>query len=451
MTSQPTLQVTNSNTKATPTSSSKQQASNNKGNPQLQEEWGDEDGEFELEEDDITQTEQSMGEKQESSESIENNAEDDQEDDQDEDTFSNQQQSSINYNSSHKTGDNKSPNKQASSSSSPLSQHADVQENDNSPKTKYGRKVQKPVLFTPETKKSQSDIKKKSLSSKTSGKRQRRLSNVSHNVASQNSQQNTLPSVSSPNMEVTIKIEQESDQVVADDIVCILCHDGNSPKHNRIVLCDKCDTPYHQRCHKPFIEDRVVEIPDAEWMCSKCDDIRGNKRRKVEIGGSDSSSRSYSSEISGDGLTEDQKIAYLSSLPQRVLIDLILIAEKLHPDLPLYPADVKEKIANNAYSSDRGNDSRALATSTVLSHQSFMSQMTIPLQPPQNYSSSSVNNNLSRAHLPAVGIDLPSYEEMIVQALASIADPAGSAPRNIFDWMNSFPSFTKSREERSRV
>jgi hypothetical protein len=124
----------------------------------------------------------------------------------------------------------------------------------------------------------------------------------------------------------------------------------------------------------------------------------------------------------------------LSSLPQRVLIDLILIAEKLHPDLPLYPADVKEKIANNAYASDRGNDPRVLATSTSLPHQSLMSQMSIPS--PQNYSSSSINNNLSRAHLPAVGIDLPSYEEMIVRALASIADPAGSAPRNIFDWMN---------------
>jgi hypothetical protein len=109
-----------------------------------------------------------------------------------------------------------------------------------------------------------------------------------------------------------IKIEQESDQVVADDIVCILCHDGNSPKHNRIVLCDKCDTPYHQHCHEPSIEDRVVEIPDAEWICSKCDDLHGRKRRKVESGAAtpnavgSNSSRSYSSEISGDGLTEDQ-------------------------------------------------------------------------------------------------------------------------------------------------
>ncbi|GBB90404.1 hypothetical protein RclHR1_17350006 [Rhizophagus clarus] len=431
MTSQPTSQ-----SKATSTASSSKQVSNIKGNSQIQEEWGDEDGEFELEEDVITPTEQSVGEKQESSESVENNAEDDQKDDA---NFLNRQQSFINYNS-HKTDDDKSSSKQASSSSSPISQNADVQENDNSPKTKSGRKVQKPVLFVPEAKKSQSDKR-----SKTFGKRQRRFSNISHNIASQNSQQSTSSSAStpeeSPNMEVSIKIEQEPEQVVAEDTVCIMCHDGNSPKHNRIVLCDKCDTPYHQRCHKPSIENRVVEIPDAEWICSKCDDSRGRKRRKVEISTTPvstagSSSRSYSSEISGDGLTEDQKIAYLSSLPQRVLIDLILIAEKLHPDLPLYPADVKEKIANNAYASDRGSDPRVLATSTALPHQSFMSQISIPSQSPQNYSSS-INNNLSRAHLPAVGIDLPSYEEMIVQALASIADPAGSAPRNIFEWMNS--------------
>ncbi|CAB4390112.1 unnamed protein product [Rhizophagus irregularis] len=406
MTSQPTSQVTNSDSKVISTASSSKQVSNIKGNSQIQEEWGDEDGEFELEEDVITPTEQSMGEKQESSEPVENNADDQKDEDA---NFLNRQQSSINYNNSHKTDDDKPSSKQASSSSSPISQNADAQEDDSSPKTKSGRKVQKPVLFIPEAKKSQSDKR-----SKTSGKRQRRFSNVSHNVASQNSQQNTLSSASSPeespNMEVSIKIEQEPEQVVADDTVCIICHD--------------------------------VEIPDAEWICSKCDDLRGRKRRKVEISATTvstvgSSSRSYSSEISGDGLTEDQKIAYLSSLPQRVLIDLILIAEKLHPDLPLYPADVKEKIANNAYASDRGSDPRVLTTSTALPHQSFMSQMSIPSQPTQSYSPSSINNNLSRAHLPAVGIDLPSYEEMIVQALASIADPAGSAPRNIFEWMNS--------------
>ena len=143
------------------------------------------------------------------------------------------------------------------------------------------------------------------------------MANISYNVSPQNSRQDALLFVSSPeasqNAEVIVKIEQELDQIVADDIVCTLCHDGNSPKHNRIVLCDECDTPYHQHCHKPAIEDRVVEIPDAEWICSKCDDLRGHKRRKVEIVGAasinvagSSSSRSFSSDASGDGLTEDQ-------------------------------------------------------------------------------------------------------------------------------------------------
>ncbi|CAI2190011.1 4838_t:CDS:2 [Funneliformis geosporum] len=463
MTSQPTSQVSNLNNKTnfSATTSSRQQVSNSRGNPQLQEEWCDEDGEFELEEDDINQTEQSIDVKQGSSGSIAHNVDDNEGDN----TFSNQKQSLIDYNNSHKADDAKSLNNQVSLSPSPLSQNADANENDNFQKTKYGRKVQRPVLFTPETKKSQSDTKKRSSTNKSSGKRPRRLSSVSHNLTSPNSQQCTPQSVSSPKLsqnvshnnlpEVKINIEQELDQAVADDVVCILCHDGSSPKLNRIVLCDKCDTPYHQQCHKPSVEDRVVEISDAEWICSKCDDLRERKRRKVDvtsvIGLNPSVSSRYSREISGDGLTEEQKIAYLSSLPQRVLIDLILIAEKLHPDLPLYPADVKEKVANNAYSmSDRSrstsNDPRVLAISTSLPHQSFMSQISIPqqqlqqssLQPLQNYQPSSINNNnLSRAHLPAVGIDLPSYEEMIVQALASIANPDGSAPRNIFDWMNS--------------
>ncbi|PKY47678.1 hypothetical protein RhiirA4_403646, partial [Rhizophagus irregularis] len=81
MTSQPTSQVTNSDSKVISTASSSKQVSNIKGNSQIQEEWGDEDGEFELEEDVITPTEQSMGEKQESSEPVENNADDQKDED----------------------------------------------------------------------------------------------------------------------------------------------------------------------------------------------------------------------------------------------------------------------------------------------------------------------------------------------------------------------------------
>src|SRR3989442_1289270 len=83
---------------------------------------GDEDGEFELEEDDITQIEQPVDEKQGTSDSTEHNAEDDQKDW--DNTFLSQQPS-VNYNSSHKTSDDKSPSNQDSSSSSSLSRNND--------------------------------------------------------------------------------------------------------------------------------------------------------------------------------------------------------------------------------------------------------------------------------------------------------------------------------------
>ncbi len=73
----------------------------------------DEDGEFELEEDDINQTE--------SPESIKQNVEDNDGDN----TFLNQQRSSIDYDSPLKIDDDKSPSNQDSSSSSPLLQSAD--------------------------------------------------------------------------------------------------------------------------------------------------------------------------------------------------------------------------------------------------------------------------------------------------------------------------------------
>jgi hypothetical protein len=65
-----------------------------------------------------------------------------------------------------------------------------------------------------------------------------------------------------------------------DNIVCVVCHDGTSKKQNFIVFCDKCDAPYHQRCHKPRIEDIYVDDSKTEWICSKCP--RSSKRIKVD-------------------------------------------------------------------------------------------------------------------------------------------------------------------------
>ena len=70
------------------------------------------------------------------------------------------------------------------------------------------------------------------------------------------------------------------------DLLCEACNSGASHKPNEIVICDKCgrgtwnesvsmflqlaiSSGYHQRCHKPRIDPRVL-MPDIDWICWKC-------------------------------------------------------------------------------------------------------------------------------------------------------------------------------------
>ncbi|RHZ80508.1 hypothetical protein Glove_134g178 [Diversispora epigaea] len=414
-----------------------------------QEEWGDEDGEFELEEEEIQTEISENGTVHISSVQNTNGIE------------HIKQNEVVNQNLLSPQNSNSKKITYVSSTQimnlqSPLSNL----EPDNLHTTKYGRKVHKPVIFTLESKRL-SQENKKSMPIKSIAKRQRNLQETS-TLTPQNSL--TINTLSNTLFEGKTKVTidaKDTQRSVSDDIVCTVCHDGRSPKNNRIVLCDNCDIPFHQQCHNPYIEDRVVEIPTAEWLCLKCEEIqRGRKRRKVENGDTELRIETSSAtsnnvnnipcDISGNGLTEIQKITYLSSLPQRVLIDLILIAEKLHPDLPLYPADVREKIRS---SSSTPNDNLLNVNNQILSttpppNQSFTPQIS-------NTNTQLTQNNQtdpSRAHLPVVGVDLPSYEEMIVQALESIADPAGSAPRSIFEWMKStYPLHKKFRASASQA
>jgi len=86
------------------------------------------------------------------------------------------------------------------------------------------------------------------------------------------------PILYDPNNPSTIYVDPED-----DTIVCTVCRDGLSEKQNWIVFCDKCDAPYHQRCHKPIIEDSVAEDTQSEWICTKCKNLsRSSKRIKVE-------------------------------------------------------------------------------------------------------------------------------------------------------------------------
>ncbi|KAL8638867.1 MAG: hypothetical protein Q9228_004026 [Teloschistes exilis] len=54
------------------------------------------------------------------------------------------------------------------------------------------------------------------------------------------------------------------------DIVCKLCEKPDSRVGNQIVYCDRCNTPYHQACHRPPIPEHVIEVESAEWICAEC-------------------------------------------------------------------------------------------------------------------------------------------------------------------------------------
>lgn len=111
-------------------------------------------------------------------------------------------------------------------------------------------------------------------------------------------------------------------KVIIDSLFCKVCERGHSPKSNLIVFCDGCNTPYHQLCHMPVIDNLLITLPDAEWFCATCDARRG--QQKLEMGDN------------GSSLTEEQKKSYLASLPISHLVQLVLHAHSHDANLGLF-------------------------------------------------------------------------------------------------------------------
>ncbi|RKP03038.1 hypothetical protein CXG81DRAFT_17392 [Caulochytrium protostelioides] len=62
------------------------------------------------------------------------------------------------------------------------------------------------------------------------------------------------------------------------DMFCSLCLLGDSKKGNEIVLCDMCNTPYHQACHPGGpVPDSVVANPWSAWFCRRCEGRPGKE------------------------------------------------------------------------------------------------------------------------------------------------------------------------------
>src|SRR5690606_31798517 len=67
-----------------------------------------------------------------------------------------------------------------------------------------------------------------------------------------------------------------------DARTCKVCQRGHSPQSNMIVFCDGCNTPYHQLCHDPAIDDMVIAVESAEWFCHNCAKTR--QQRPLTMG-----------------------------------------------------------------------------------------------------------------------------------------------------------------------
>lgn len=49
-------------------------------------------------------------------------------------------------------------------------------------------------------------------------------------------------------------------------MLCAACRIGDDAEGNEILLCDGCDSAYHQLCTTP----PTLLIPDGDWFCERC-------------------------------------------------------------------------------------------------------------------------------------------------------------------------------------
>ncbi len=192
---------------------------------------------------------------------------------------------------------------------------------------------------------------------------------------------------------------------VIDTHFCKICERGHSPKSNLIVFCDGCNTPYHQLCHVPPIDNLLITLPDAEWFCATCDERRSH--RPLQTG------------ATGAGLTEEQKKTYLASLPISHLVQLILFANEKNPGIELFAPDT-EAILSDIHKKQE---------------QAILEEQQRSLQPIAVEELDEEKDEGSGDEYIEEQSNLPPLEDMILRAIASINAPHGCSPREIYDWI----------------
>ncbi|KTW26168.1 hypothetical protein T552_03059 [Pneumocystis carinii B80] len=200
-----------------------------------------------------------------------------------------------------------------------------------------------------------------------------------------------------------------------DSHFCIICQRGHSPSSNRIVFCDGCNFPYHQLCHIPVIDDLVISLSDSEWLCYTC-----NKKR---------AKRTLMTGATGANLTEEEKKTYLASLPLSHLVELLFFCEKMCPSIPFYAPNTREILM----------EIRRAKEEAIMNENSITEQLNGEHFDPESILDDSDLSDAADSNADPDNLkgDLPSYENMIIEALTSIHEPRGVPPRIIYEWMES--------------
>lgn len=165
--------------------------------------------------------------------------------------------------------------------------------------------------------------------------------------------------ISSPSVKRHPKIKAKVYRGREQFALCEHCLRSNGPPGNLIVFCDACNKCWHQRCHEPRIAKEVIADTKAEWFCADCDRILHGKKRPKAVPRVSSQAQSslppqqpasavpspasnlpplrYGMPwIPGMSLTLDQQKAYLNSQPKEKLIDIVLRAAQLAPNMPIF-------------------------------------------------------------------------------------------------------------------
>jgi len=166
------------------------------------------------------------------------------------------------------------------------------------------------------------------------------------------------PSTSSPSIRKHPKIKPKVYRGREQFALCEHCLRQHGPPGNVIVFCDACNKCWHQRCHDPKIPKEVVEDTKAEWFCTACDKILHPKRKNKSLPKlttqmaqpitpstiTPSATPTVAKVtphyglplVPGMSLTLAQRKDYLSSLAKERLIEIILQAANLAPNMPIF-------------------------------------------------------------------------------------------------------------------